>query len=236
MSSIDRNDVDISRLLRWGSKFIILNKDDTEQVVYIKLAGDSDISRARVAALRRSRELRGKLKDTNSDEYMVFIPDSSELDDKTLIDYILSLKSRDFTQEALREVKVPYPNEPRSDASLEVQEKYQKDVDEYDDIRNSKIAEYVNNSIDKLESQLNTKAREYLVKEFEKIFVNNICEEEMLRIFIEYCVYLNVFSDPEFKNRIFTSFEEFENVLSDIKSQFISCYRSLEINITDLKK
>ncbi len=63
MESIDRNDVNISILFNWGKEFILYDENRKELFkVYLRIIGDSDLNKAKVYALRKSAEMRKKLK------------------------------------------------------------------------------------------------------------------------------------------------------------------------------
>jgi len=149
MRSIDKNDVDISKLFRWGAKFNILDSRDQVIVeVYIRLVGDAELNRARVFALRKSAELRSKLREENSDERLAFIPPLEDLDKENLVETALLYMIRDITLDAIKDTRLPLPAEPDSDSSLEKQEKYQKEVDEYPTKKDSIIREKIEKTVE----------------------------------------------------------------------------------------
>ena len=129
--SVERNDVDISQLFMWGKEFEIEGNAGKKAKVFIRLIGDADLNRARVHALRSSADLRNKLKTKGSDERLAFLPEVGSVERDVLIESISIMNIRDFSQEAVKEVDIPYPIEPDSDAKLEKMEKYQAQVDAY---------------------------------------------------------------------------------------------------------
>jgi len=144
MTIAERSDVDISKLFAWSKKFQVETED--EEVLgefYIRILGDADNSRARIFSLRRSAELRSKLRDVNSDNYIVAFSDINNLEKDRLIKLITIFSLRDVSQRAMREVKVPLPKQPKSDAKTELLEKYQADVDLYPERRESAIREFI---------------------------------------------------------------------------------------------
>ena len=50
------------------------------------------------------------------------------------------------------------------------------------------------------------------------------------------CVFLGTCSDPEYKKRAFSSFEEFDNAAPHLKDLLMEQYRYLEIGMSELKK
>jgi hypothetical protein len=79
-------------------------------------------------------------------------------------------------------------------------------------------------------------SREDVIREYKNSVTTTLCEQEMLAKFKDYCVYLGSYKDKNFQIPAFTSFEEFENLLSEVKDQFVNYYDSLEIGTEELKK
>jgi len=234
---IERGDVNLSKLFNWGKDFNIQDRYGNFLVtVYMRLVGDAELNRARVGAIRASRELRIKLKDKNSDEYMAFIPDFSELEKDGLENIILSMKVREFMQEVNRDLDVPIPVEPHSDAPLEKQEEYQKEVDEYPAKRQARVTELTLKKSEAYGAKLTNESREYLEKEAERLIIISRCEEEMVKVFSDLCVIFGTYKDPEFKLQYFKDNDEFNKLPSEIKQQFLDCYQTLDINVNELKK
>jgi len=238
MLSPEKNDIDISKLFHWGDKFEIFDKYGKKITdVYIRLVGDADLNRARTFALRKSAELRKKLRTEDTDERLAFIASIFDVEEKEdLVQFLRVLNTRSFAQEANKEVRIPVPREPRSDASLEEQEAYQIAVDEHDRKRMDAISEYVYDKLDDLSKQLHNKSEDQLRRQYEKEMINELCEREMIAKFKDYCVFLASFKDVNFKERFFETFDDYDNVPTEIKMQYHTAYDSLEINVEELKK
>jgi hypothetical protein len=236
--SPEKSDVSIDKLFQWGREFTIVGLYGKEQLpVSIRLVGDAELNRSRVFAIRKSAELRKKLRTEDTDERVAFIASVYDIDSKDeLIELLTTLKIREFAQDAYREVKVPFPKEPRSDAKLEEFEKFQAEVDNFDEKRNKLINEYIFSRVDDYHKSLVKESIDYLRKEYERVMINNLCEQEMVKRFKEHCVYAGCYKDSEFKIRLFDSFDEFDNLNSQVKEQFISSYEMLEIDMDTLKK
>jgi hypothetical protein len=237
MITVEKNDVDITKLFDWGRKFEI--KDRKGKVitpVFIRLVGDSEINQARVFALRESSKLRKQLKTENSDERLIYIPDLGEYAKEQLVDLIISLQVSDFFRDAYSEIKIPEPIEPDSDAPLEKQEKYQQEVDNYPSVKREAISVYVDKQIEKAKKEKSSVSREDLEKEYERFMINNLCENEMVNKYREMCIYFGCFLDEDYNKRMFSSFDKFSNLRPEIKEQLASFYTELEIGIDDLKK
>src|SRR5574338_1291244 len=107
MESVERQDVDLQKLFGWGRVFEVINPqtEEAEAIVYMKLLGDADLGRARVYALRKSAELRRKLKDTNSDEYLAWVRDINEVSEEDLFNLITIFSQREIGNNARTKVK-----------------------------------------------------------------------------------------------------------------------------------
>lgn len=237
MNTIEKNDISISKLFQWRGKLKVYNRFNKEVLTaYVRLVGDAEANRARVFALRKSAELRKKLRDLNSDERLAYIPDVSVLDKDTLIEVMVLFRTKELTLDAIKEVNLPVPKEPDSDASLEEQEEYQRLVDEYPSKREEVIKEQVNKKLDKERQILSEKTIEELYKSYEIQLINQLCEDEMLRRYREMCVYFGSYKDKNYSERLFNSFDEFDNLPSEIKEQFMDFYLALDLSGEDLKK
>lgn len=235
--TVEKNDVDIDRLFYWGSNFPIVDKAGNEVVtIYMRLIGDAELNISRTKAIRASAELREKLKTKGTDERFAFIPNYDDVTKEQFIEIISTLESRKFAQDAVREVQVPYPLEPKSDDPLEMQEEYQKLVDQFDDLRQSEITKFIMEKIDKRKAQLEKESIETLQKEYEKAVINELCEQEMIKKFREYCVFYACYDKDDISKRFFKSFEQYTNLPTEIKDQLSDYYQSLEIPIDTLKK
>jgi hypothetical protein len=235
-SSLEKNDVEISKLFEWSNKFTIkdrFNKDKLE--VFIRLVGDADLNRARVYGLRKSANMRKKLKDSESDERLAYIPDISVVDKDGVINTLLLYKSRDYATQAVKEVQVKVPKEPGSEATLEEQEKYQEFVDSYLDKRQKEIDKYVNKLIESERKKLDERDLESLYKDYENEMINQICNGEMVNKYREFCTYCGTYKDSKFKKKLFESLDEFLNLPSEIKDQLTNSYLMLEVGGEDLK-
>lgn len=237
MPVIEKNDTDISKLFHWSDKFIITDRYGNEVVTaYIRLIGDAELNRARVQAIRASKELRTKLKTEGTDERIVFIPEIEDITREQLIELILIQKVREFSQDAMKEVSIPVPVEPHSESDLEKQEKYQTEIDNYESVRVDKIKQITTNKVENYRGTLNGRTDIELGREYEKLVINDLCEQEMIKKFRELCVYFGSFSDEEHTKYLFDNFNQFDNLPTEVKQQFLDSYQQLEISIDFLKR
>jgi len=237
MKSIDKNDVDISKLFNWGKEYTVVDINGDELLkVFIRLVGDAEFNRARVFGLRKSAELRKELRKKDSEFRIAFIPEMGELEDKNIIEAIVLNSISELTATAVRNLDLRYPKEVDSDASLEDQENYQLEVDNYPEQREKLIREAIDKEADKLRSELAKLSPENLYNRFEETIINEACEAEMISKYRQMCVYFGTYFDDSFKERVFKNFDEFDNLRKEIKFQLMEAYNELEINGDELKK
>lgn len=235
MTSIDKSDVDISKLFTWGKKFEITS--NTGKIdVYIRLIGDEDLNKARVYALRKSSELRKKLKEKDSDERLAYIPDIEYYDKDLLVEQLVLFRVKELATEAVSELQFNIPKEPDSRAGLEEQEKYQELIDKFPEEREVQIRKHIEQRVDKERELYKSKSLEELYRELERSLINQACESEMVIRFREMCTYFGTYSDEKFKKRFFSNLEQFSNLPSQIKNELMDSYLTLEISGEELKK
>ena len=178
---IEKNDVDIAQLFKW-SKVVVIEDNMTNQSVtlHLRLVGDADVNRARTRALRDSGELRKKLRDPKSEERVSFVNELQEIKDKeTAVSFCILLDLDELQKKAMRDAKPPAkPKEPKSDASLEEQEKYQKKVDAYP----VKYAKVVAKELQKLreteEERLGALTFEEVYEHYETLVISRLCNTQ----------------------------------------------------------
>lgn len=233
-SSVERNDIDISKLFNWGKEFEIDFKG-TKLKVYVRLVGDADLNRARVFALRKSAEMRKKLRTDGSDEHMAYIPDFDQIEKDALVGAIIYNQTKDYTLDAIDTVEVEKPKELSSDASLEDQEKNQEEVDNYPALREGKIRDYIIKRADEEKQKLEKLDKKTLYDMYVKTLINQVCEAEMLVRFREVCTYFGTYKDKNYKTKLFSSFEQFDNLPEQIKDGLVQTYQSLDFEGEELK-
>jgi len=237
MKEIEKNDVDVSKLFKWSKEYSIVDTQGNDLLkVFIRLVGDAEVNRARTFALRKSAEFRRKLHEQDSDERLAFIPELDLLDDAVLIESVLLEWAREFSQDAIRNLEMTLPVEPHSEATLEEQEKYQKEVDSWPARREALIRKYMEDRLESKRNELKELDVNLIYSEYIKLLINRLCENEMVLAYRKMCTYFGCYKNNKFKERVFESFEEFDNSSTEIKNQLMDSYLSLEIDGEDLKK
>ena len=237
MITPERNDVDISKLFKWSEKFEIedLNGDLLEEV-YIRVIGDADMNRARVMALRHSADLRKRLKDLDSDERLAYVAEQEDITTEQIINLVVLNKTRGVYSKVAKEVNIPFPKEPDSDATLEQQENYQAEVDAYPEKVKKVIEAEISKIIDKEKATLSKLSDDELYKLYVTTIINDICETEMFDRFSDLCAFFGTYKDAALREKRFESLEEFDNLPMRIKKQYQACYKELELDMNDVKK
>jgi hypothetical protein len=235
MNSVEVNDVNIAPLFSWSKQFEVTSNEQTTPV-FMRILGDADMSRARVAALRRSAELRKKLKDLDSDERIAFIKEIDDISLESLVAVIVVFSMRDLTDKASKKLKIRVPKIPRSDAKTSVQEKYQAEVDSYPERRQTELRELLEKEVDILKVSLEKEGKEALYTKYITVMIDEMCERELLSAFKDWCCYFGSYKDESLSIRLFNSFEDFINMPPNLKQQFLNEYASMELYGDDLKK
>lgn len=227
---------DSSPVFHWyGCQEITDNKGETFKV-WIRLVGESDLGQARVYALRKVYELKLKLRDEDSDEYKALIVSIMDLDRDQLVTSLLYFKFQEIVREASKTVKIKYPKEPNSNADIERQSEYQNDLDTWQSKLEEAVQDYVTPRYERIKSDYSSKSYEQIYDEYIKYLRTQICDHEFQKRFTDKCVYLGTFKDEELKISFFNSLEDFENLPTEVKDQFISFYKDLDLSSEELKK
>ena len=234
---IEKNDVDLTKLFLWSDEFPIVDRvGDEVTTVFIRLVGDKDLNRARIHGLRSSGELREKLHDKKSDEYIAFISGSNLTDRDKLAAGVKLLLMGELTNVARKNVVAKIPKEPDSDADLEEHEKYQVAIDEFP----AKFSELVVEEGDKLlqseDKRMKKLSDEELRGEYIELTINYVCQEEMNRSFTDMCAFLGTYTNAKMRKKYFRSFDIYENIAPEVKNQLREHYQTLELGMSELKK
>lgn len=237
MISAEKNDVDISKLFSWNKETTIYGVDGIkEEKVYLRLVGDSDWNTARVKALRASSVLRKKLFNKDSDEYLAFIPDKEFLEKEKLQKLIVMLDMPNIKDTILKEFEFPFPKELGSDASLEEQENYQETVDSFEEERFEELKKKIEELVEEKQKELSNKSFDDLYKNYISLLINSLCKEELNKVFLEYCVFFGTYKNSELSKRYFDDYNNFTNLPTSVKGQFLKAYEELDIDVYNLKK
>jgi len=235
--------IDLETLFRWKGELHVKGKNDEPilvdgkpLVLYQRVVGDADIAVARTNALKASRKLRAELRDKKSDSYFALVPDYTSMDESVIQNAVLLAESMDFRRGAREGIQNPkVPKEPKSDASIEDQEKYMTALEDYNKEIEKRTSTLFNDIIDKRRKELTKLSRDQLEDLFVTSITDSLCRAEMLRIFNFWCAYLGTFSDEKMAKRAFRNYANFDNSSTELKNMIASNYMALEIGGEDLK-
>ncbi len=237
MITPEKNEIDIGKLFSWGKKFDLFDEKGKSVMTYfMRLPGDSDINRARVYALRKSADRRRELKAEDSDIRIAFIAEKDLLTAEELRSFIMLYRTKDLYLKATRETDVAFPKEPGDNATLEEQEKYQEEIDDYPNKVEEVVKEKLIDIVKREEKNLAGRNFEDLYTEYEQYAINEICENEMIKKYKEICIFFGSYTDDGYSKRVFKSVEEFQDLNVKVRQQFFDHYEFLEVDIEDLKK
>lgn len=236
MRTIEKNDINISKLFEFEREAKLLGVDGEEITVYMKLPGDEHLNRARVKALRLSKDFRQQLNDKEWEDREVYIPDASELDKEEIVSLLVSFNVTPIATKVAQEITIPIPKEPEGDASLEEQEEYQRKVDEYPELFNQHMTSEVTKRLENTRKRLNSLTKKALLEEYENQLVREHADTFFYKRYREYCCYFASFKDENYENRLFDKYESLRNSPEFLKTQLIDEYDKLEINAEELKK
>ena len=90
--------------------------------------------------------------------------------------------------------------------------------------------------LEALKKELSKLDRNTLISEFERVLILSLCQQRMIAKFREMCTYFGCYTDKKYTNKLFSSFDSFDNVLPEIKEQLVENYTLLEMSSDDLKK
>jgi len=237
LTNIEKNDVDISKLFAYKSEITILPPGLERPVVfYQRVVGDSIQGQAKVYALRKGAELRENLRNPKWENKKAYIPNFSKMKKDEVINIIVALSLQELSIEAINETQVTEPKEPDGNSTLEEQENYQKEIDDYPDRYGKQVAKSLETKVDVLKKALNQVSKDLLIGKYEEALINQLVSNEFTKHFQDYVTYHGTFNSDEYVNRIFKSMEDFTSSPTELRKALISNYNKLELKSQDLKK
>lgn len=226
----------LSKLFRWHRKVDITEGDNTLATVYMRLVGDADFQEAKSVALRRSKELRIKLRDTNTEEHKSNFLDINSLTRDELMMGVSFGELPDYRDEALLQAPEKSPPELPDNPTLEQQEEYETKVEEIRNERAKFISDFIEKKSEERKAELSKiEDTDKLREMYTHSVINMKCTEEFTKVFREYQVYKGTFNDAKFTQPAFDSYEEFEECAPQLKNQLLRAYVNLELTGEELK-
>lgn len=236
--------MNIEDLFKWNKELEIQDQDGAPVimdgdalVLYQRVVGDAEQSKARRKALEASAKLRSELRHNAPGEYSTYFGDIESMDNEDLKNAIVLSEMPRLRQRARDQAMLPpKPKKPTDSPTLEEQEQYQQDMDAYDE----EVEEVVDAKTDELvkarREELKGLHRDTLVGEYREGVIDAVCRSEMMTVYNSWCAYLGTHKDEAMTKRAFSSYEKFENASALLKEQVIAGYIHLELTGDELKK
>jgi len=226
----------LSKLFRWHRKVEIREGDKVLETVYVRLVGDAEFQEAKIAALKRSKQLRTQLRNKDSNDYQASFSDLDSLTRDELTMGITFGEIPDYRDEGLLTLPEREVPELPDNPTLEQQEEHETKLEELQAERAKTLTEFIEKRAEERKEEIGKvedidKLREMYVHSV----INMKCSEEFTRAFREYQVFKGTFADNKFKTLAFDDFDDFDGCAPQLKSQLISAYVSLEMTGEDLK-
>jgi len=226
----------LSKLFRWHRKVDITEGDNVLATVYMRLVGDADFQEAKSVALRRSKELRIKLRNPDSEEHKSNFLDIDSLTKDELIMGISFGELPDYRDEALLQVPERSLPELPDTPTLEQQEDYEAKEEEIRNERTKFISDFIEKKAEERREELDKiEDIDKLREMYSHAVINMKCTEEFTKVFREYQVYKGTFNDAKFTQLAFDSYEEFEECAPQLKNHLLRAYVNLELTGEELK-
>ena len=227
----------LSDLFRWRKKIYLKDGKRTVGTAWIRLVGDADYQQARNISLKRSKQLRNRLRDETTDDYVAAFTDIDSMSKDELILGVIFSEISDYRDEALVTTQdESLPELDGDNPSLEEQEEHQTKLEEIRRKRVEVLAAQIDKKSEERKEALNSITDiEELKRLYRDAVVNIKCIELFTTTFRNFCAYKGTFKDDRYKELAFDSFDEFEESASQLKSQLLAAYTNLEITGEDLK-
>jgi hypothetical protein len=227
----------LNKLFSWSNSLDLKNASgEVVMKVYQRLIGDMDLQKARMSALRYSREFRLKLRNHDSDEYIALIQPVEDLERDALITLLLVDSVDSVRQEIDRNYYFPEPKEPEEFASTEEHEEYTEKWNSWERDREKDYSTKLVQEMDALKAKLSELSTEELLTRAKTLRVDALCEQELKLRFLEMCVLFGTYIDPQFKKHLFDTYIDLGSQPDAVKSQLIDGYATLEMSTIRLKE
>jgi hypothetical protein len=219
----------MAKLFRWHSTVEIQGTK-----FYVRIVSDQVTDDARREALLESRKLRRNLRDTNTDDYLIYIDPLNDLDDDQLRTLITTTSMREVMREYLntnpRPVIIPLGENPS-----------QEEQEEWESAKEGREAEYLAEMTTYVESWqkdfiggLEKRDRQQLFNMAQKLRTDQVCEDKFSEVFEERVVAASVFIDDRYKVRMFT-LEQYRELPTEIRQQLRDAYNNMSIAPDEIK-
>lgn len=227
----------LNKLFSWSAYTDLKNpQGQIVMRVYQRLVGDMDIQKARMSALRYARELRLKLRNESSDDYIALIQPVEDLDRDSLLTLLMVDSVDSVRQEIDRNYYFPEPKEPDEFAPTSEHEDYAEKWATWETDREKDYSTKLVAEMDKLKAQLDILSDDELKRRAKVLRVDALCEQELKTRFIEMCVVFGTYTDETFHKHLFDTYLDFASQTDFLKEQLLTGYAALEMSTIGLKE
>jgi len=228
--------VRLEDLFVWKRPVVIKDREGNEvTTVYQRVLNDIDQEKARLAAIRKSHDMRRALRNKDSDEYASVEEHLETQGREQLINIILIQKFPDMYNRALVEAKTKMPVPPKDADGLEAVENYEAGVDTFDERLNAEVMDLVKKISDLETERLNGLSESELIDVARESLIEQICQNTATEYFNLWCTYLSTYEDEECTERYFNSFDDFNGLVTFLKEQLVQAYKKLTLGPEELK-
>jgi hypothetical protein len=228
--------VKLDELFRYkGQTEIKDERGNVVTIVYQRVISDPDYEKARLGAIRKSREIRLALRNGESDESAAMLESLTNYSKEQKINILMVERFDKFFDSARSQANVRLPEHPGSEASLLEIEDYETALDEY----NTKVGKAIQEIVDKEIVIERKKLDELSEAELEvlcaKSLENQICQNVLNGRFNELLVFYGTYQDAEYTTKYFNKLDDLDELASQVKDQLIRGYLTLTLPQEELK-
>jgi len=236
MSKRNTKRVDLTKLFRWFGSFELKDESGEEvMTIYQRVVSDTDFEKARLAAIRKSHAMRTAIRDETTVEYASLMEALERSTKENIVDLIVAQKVEGLRGKAVEEVRTRMPKPPHGDVKLEDTEKYEAAIDEFAEKFNSELVVILTEMLSKEREKLAKLTEEELWKLAKKSWEDQLCTNIANATLLSWVAYLGTYTDDTYTTRLFSSFEEFEELAEEVKAQIINGYESITTHQEELK-
>jgi len=219
----------MAKLFRWrttveisGTKF------------YIRVVSDQVVDDARRTALLESRKLRRSVRDSSTDDYLIYIDPLNDLDDDQLRTLITTVSMREIMREYLNTTPRPIITPLGDNPTQEEQEEWEASKEAREAEYLADMTAYVENWQKEFVANLEKRDRPILFSAAQKLRTDQICEDKFTEVFEEQVVAASIYTDDKYKTRMFT-IEQYRELPTEVRQQLRDAYNNMSIAPDDIK-
>jgi len=201
---------------------------------YIRIVSESVVNDAQRYALLESRKLRKLLRDSNTDDYLIYLDSISDLEDDEVVAVAVMAASRDVMRDYMNANPKPQIDPLPDNATQEDLENYEQAKEERDELYIKNMQESVEAWRVDFTNMITNQPRDKKEAIARKHRIDRITEDRFTQEFEDYIVASSIYEDKEYKKRAL-SLEQYKSLPADVKTFFKDSYNSITIGADDVK-